>query len=157
MSDDLIAFLSARLDEDASDVHLISPGGFEPDIWRVEPKPDPRAWAAEVVAYSRCLGEPIEAACRDDYTPVALVQLGRNEHRHVTRYDPHRMALEIDVKRRILDVCAPTLIDVTPICTDPAAPRQTIPGASEPWGLPVLRLLALPYSNHPDYREEWKP
>lgn len=23
--------------------------------------------------------------------------------------------------------------------------------------LPILRLLALPYADHPDYREEWKP
>ncbi|WP_225825579.1 DUF6221 family protein [Streptomyces naphthomycinicus] len=30
-----------------------------------------------------------------------------------------------------------------------------IPGL--PYGCATLRLLALPYASHPDYREEWKP
>lgn len=25
-----------------------------------------------------------------------------------------------------------------------------------PWPCPTLRLLALPYDDHPDYREEWR-
>ena len=28
---------------------------------------------------------------------------------------------------------------------------------SKVWPCPTLRLLALPYADHPDYREEWRP
>jgi len=152
---DLVAFLRARLAEEDRDVQLISSGGYEPDIWRVEPPSLDGRWAAEVLAYSRCLGEPVADAIRDDDAPVALVQQGRNEHLHVERYDPHRMAIEIDAKRRILEACEPKLIDVSQPGELPYT--QTIPGARAPWGLPVLRLLALPHAAHPDYRPEWRP
>lgn len=33
----------------------------------------------------------------------------------------------------------------------------TCGAANEPWPCPTLRLLALPYAAHQDYRDEWKP
>jgi hypothetical protein len=63
-------------------------------------------------------------------------------------YDPARVLAECEAKRRILDlhrsgeVCDPCS---GWLGTDPAA------------DCPTLRLLALPYADHPDYRAaEWK-
>ena len=39
-----------------------------------------------------------------------------------------------------------------------ARERDFVPGElAHPADSVVLRLLALPYASHPDYREEWKP
>lgn len=57
---------------------------------------------------------------------------------HIARHHPARVLAEVEAKRRIVD---------------------------ETWGGPDhqdmwdhhVRLLALPYADHPDYREEWRP
>ncbi|NDZ63579.1 DUF6221 family protein [Streptomyces cyaneofuscatus] len=57
---------------------------------------------------------------------------------HIARHDPARTLREIDAKRRMID---------------------------DLWGGPDhedmwshhMRLLALPYANHPDYRPKWRP
>lgn len=156
MADDLAAFLRARLDREADDVDLISGGGYEPDIWRPEdPRDvtvtaddggDDRLHVSEVWAYSYCIGEQPSEAGRDDSHPVAVVQAGRNEHLHVARYDPRRIAAEIEAKRATLawlDALDARIVDVNW------------------WNSPetddVRRQMALPYADHPDYREEWKP
>lgn len=53
----------------------------------------------------------------------------------VTRFDSARVLAEVAAKRRILDRIVP----------------RTDLGDS------LLRLLALPYAEHPDYRPEWRP
>lgn len=47
---------------------------------------------------------------------------------HVLRFDPTRIIAEIEAKRRIVTECG--------------------------W-VTVMALLALPYADHPDYRQEW--
>ncbi|MFG2976285.1 DUF6221 family protein [Streptomyces sp. NPDC048331] len=54
---------------------------------------------------------------------------------------------DLDSKRQIVDYVARELEDH---------------GADNPWWyddklLPILRLLALPYADHPGYRPEWRP
>ena len=66
--------------------------------------------------------------------------------------DPARVLAEVDAKRRIIEWHTGQRDDKTP------------------WGKPVvicycgydlpcstLRLLALPYADHPDYQDEWRP
>ena len=58
---------------------------------------------------------------------------------HIVRHDPERVLAECEAKRRI--VRRHTLCDDTSFgepCED-------------------LRDLAVPYRDHPDYRQEWKP
>jgi hypothetical protein len=56
-----------------------------------------------------------------------------------------RMLAECKVKRRIIEV----MLRHEEILDDPHAPTYyEVP--------PVLRLLALMYADHPDYRDEWK-
>ncbi|MFE7403208.1 DUF6221 family protein [Streptomyces sp. NPDC057557] len=72
--------------------------------------------------------------------------------RHIARQDPARVLREVEAKRRIMDWHIGQRNDKTP------------------WGEPVvicfcgydlpcatLRLLALPYTDHPDYRDAWRP
>jgi hypothetical protein len=68
---------------------------------------------------------------------------------HIVRHDPARVLREIDAKRRII---AEHALNgwVCSTCDDGAVPPQAFP-------CPTLRLLALPYADRSDYREEWAP
>lgn len=70
---------------------------------------------------------------------------------HIARHDPARVLAEVDAKRRIV------------------TQFQTVTGPDEPIISPeyddgyidaldyVMKLLALPYAGHRDYRPEWRP
>jgi len=63
--------------------------------------------------------------------------------------DPDRVLSECEAKRRIVEEITETFeMNRPPSATNSEAV----------WlGESVLQLLALPYADHPDYREEWKP
>lgn len=61
--------------------------------------------------------------------------------RHIARHDPARVLAEVAAKRSMIG-----RIDS----------HATIMGWDEVHG-DLLRLLALPYADHPDYRDEWRP
>ncbi len=65
--------------------------------------------------------------------------------------------VDLDSKLAIVDLCAPPLVETTgPEDTE----KQFIPGEGSPWALPVLKLLALPYAQEPEYqnnRARWEP
>jgi hypothetical protein len=82
---------------------------------------------------------------------------------HIARHDPARVLAEVEAKRRILDehtkdsicvdgreCCKRCVVDIE-IAWDEAF------AAMEPIPCPTVRLLALPYAEHPDYRQEWRP
>jgi hypothetical protein len=68
----------------------------------------------------------------------------------IARSTPKRMLAEVEAKRRMLTDLYPEI----------KADGETILGE---WGDDpcdrdmVLYLLALPYADHPDYRDEWRP
>jgi uncharacterized protein DUF6221 len=68
---------------------------------------------------------------------------------HYRRHGPSRILAECDAKRRIVE-------HVQGVANNAGDPPSIEP-ASLPMLTHVLRLLALPYSDHPDYREEWRP
>ncbi|MFE5628463.1 DUF6221 family protein [Streptomyces sp. NPDC056543] len=62
--------------------------------------------------------------------------------RHIASHDPARVLREVDAKRRRLEVLADAIQrghDDYDIATE------------------LLPLEALPYADHPDYRDEWRP
>lgn len=59
---------------------------------------------------------------------------------HIARHDPARVLAECEAKRRIVGQVERNVRDVT--------------GG---WLDRILHLLALPYADHPDYRDEWRP
>lgn len=69
---------------------------------------------------------------------------------HIVRHDPARVLREAEAKRRILDSYLP---DAT------SADEQI----NEEWRAgsaladDLLRLLALPYADHTDYQDDWRP
>lgn len=72
------------------------------------------------------------------------------------RFDPDRVLREVEAKRRLL-VEHPILTAwrVCTRCSDYAEPGEIFREVSGPCA--TVRLLALPYADHDDYREEWKP
>ncbi|WP_128977268.1 DUF6221 family protein [Streptomyces roseicoloratus] len=67
---------------------------------------------------------------------------------HIARHDPARVLAEVDAKRRIL-------ADYERF----VAERRRMMGGwdSYPEVSPILAALALPYADHPDYDEAWRP
>jgi hypothetical protein len=97
---DLHGWITQQITEREQLANLISAGGYEPDEWRAEPSRSGR-WT-QIVAYSRTIGEPPEAATRDDEQAVALVQTGRNEHLLIVLNDPAAVLRRCAADRKIL-------------------------------------------------------
>lgn len=60
---------------------------------------------------------------------------------HYARHDPARVLAECEAKRRIVERCS---------AVDYAMPSTRLAHG-------ILAELALPYADHPDWREEWRP
>lgn len=78
-----------------------------------------------------------------DNVPVALVEGIEKIHddthlsEHIARHDPARVLAEVEAKRRIV--------------------ARLADESSRRYDYDTLRLLALPYADHPDYDEAWRP
>lgn len=72
---------------------------------------------------------------------------------HIARQDPGRVLAECEAKLRIADQHSS--------CGGRIEHCQTCARLSEDhndyWPCLTVRLVTLPYADHPDYREEWKP
>ena len=150
MSDDLVAFLRARLDEDeaaAKTAQVRRPGP-----WAVI---DPSGLGN--LHFATEIHDP-------QGKPVAVVSGGYITS-HIVRHDPARVLRDVEAKRRILaehedtqrgyvaDHGVNELMCVR--CAD--ADRDGDPYAEEPYPCPTLRALAAVYFDHPDCRPEWRP
>lgn len=76
---------------------------------------------------------------------------------HAAWWQPLRALAECEAKRRIVEHHARVPDDEG----DPAADLCAVCSANGPdaqgWPCDTLRLLTLPYADHPDYRSEWRP
>ena len=74
---------------------------------------------------------------------------------HIARHDPARVLAECEAKRRIvgLHVCACP----DPTCGDCGECSGLHHADPTPAPCDTLRLLALPYADHEDYDEGWRP
>ncbi len=68
------------------------------------------------------------------------------EYGHLS-VSPARVLAECEAKRRIVELLA----------EDWRISREKLPPGLADHEPLLLRLLALPYTDHPDYREEWRP
>lgn len=78
-------------------------------------------------------------------------------HNHVLRHDPARVLVEVAAKRRIVLLGGKSDADAVEGGGGPYDVVDWRYGIHAAAHQVVLRLLALPYANHPDYREEWRP
>lgn len=178
----MLAWLRAQAEADLAAARIISSGGFEPERWDTEPPgqlnpavmplpvrdalnaaliPDEEDrrdreglphWV-QVVAYSRMIGEPPEAARRDSDLPVMLIDDGRREVDHVIRHDPQTEADRAESLLAVLDLCERVIAD--------DAREHDDCGAASSWtALAVarhtLRRLAYGYRSRPGWRKEWE-
>lgn len=155
MSDDLVAFLRARLDEDEATVSYAGPARV---AWLTLHDGEGRMLYTTVAA-SDGDGDPWVA----DGKEVAEPALAR------VVYDPARALREVEAKRAVLERHC---IDVAKVSAPPYDPYT---GERRPdeynvdcvvcgWvshnpgqACYTLHALAAVYSGHPDYRDEWKP
>ena len=77
----------------------------------------------------------------DDRGDSVAVAIGDYAARHVARHDPARVLRDVEARRLLLDDIKRDLAD------DPT-------DESALWRAAVM---AAPYADHPDYREEWAP
>jgi hypothetical protein len=69
------------------------------------------------------------------------------------RHKPVRVLREVEAKRRTVARYEEAVAGTHDASRTNAATWRPIVTVLEP----VLRDLALPYADHPDYREEWRP
>jgi hypothetical protein len=135
---DLTAFVNARLDEDEAAAHAALHGGSG-------------RW------------ERYREADLYDLDHRLVTTSG--EFAHIIRHDPARVLREVEAMRAILAAHAPYRYDgrdgegVTRICAVCVSDKD---GYAEEWAMDLwpclpVRAIATAWSDHPDYRPEWKP
>jgi len=75
-------------------------------------------------------------------------------------WGPSRIQAEIAAKRRIVDLHRPDPTDDGSVECCFCSFHEQYEGfndVSEEWPCEHLRLLALPFADHPDYDESWRP
>lgn len=103
-----------------------------------------------------------------DYGPGSERDMTPAQDELHREWSPWRVLAECEAKRRIVERCKPLwIIAARPVDIQAAGvvhpgAQLTIYGKGGPlWpndtAEPILRALALPYADHADYRDEWKP
>lgn len=144
---DLVAFLRARLDIDAQVAREATAAD-----WR----------NASTSRHYEDVAGPSEAVftALPDTGLTVVARTGARGDRaamvnaeHIARHDPARVLAEVDAKRRIIAEHRGSGV-TCPRCSLGAEDGQVVY-----WRDPcaTLRLLALPYADHPEYRPEWAP
>jgi hypothetical protein len=149
---DLAEFLIARIAEDERDARSANVG--QPWIYvdrtmRVEVGSDSDYWAPSAADHAADCDYEDHWECSDARRNALI------EGDHIVRWQPARVLAECEAKRRIVEQCKEWL------SYGPVKSWETDRGEdaalSEDAAPAILRLLALPYTNHPRYREEWRP
>lgn len=124
----LTEFLTARLDEDYETAF-----GGAPSPWREGDWDGEHGGAREVLDRSGSV--------------TAHAYYG-GTYGHVMRFDPARVLAEVEAKRQIVALHEPVDDEPDGFC---------LHCDCDSWPCGTIAALALPYADHPDYREEWKP
>jgi hypothetical protein len=149
---EFLPWLRARLDEDEQVARAALQHENVPGVWNAigsgtKDDHDLSYWAVHQVAVPRWS----EPSARDLMT-------------HIARHDPARVLAEVAATRRIVDEHGPygggpagrTDPTACGVCVDwDEAGYDGPPPATAP--CLTLRLLALSYADHPDYRDDWRP
>jgi hypothetical protein len=138
--DELLAFLRARLDEDeqaARDAMWCEDAG----TWRTEPTP----YGTRGAAQRWYIEDSLEDGVVSHVDPQASDDEG--VARHIVRHDPARVLREVEAKRRLLEQFR---------LRGDSVRRTVQPATGGVWD-DLLRMFALPYADHNDYREKWRP
>lgn len=145
--DDLITFLRARLDEDEQ-AALSWPEGS-------------RQWqtvGGRKLSYRNDSSEMVTAIDVSNASSLWNEQIYvkydlDDAPEHIARHDPARVLAEVDAKRGLIELheAADHEYADEPVCL------SCDQGGPLPYPCPTLRLLALPFAEHPDYQDTWRP
>jgi hypothetical protein len=137
MSGDLVAFLRARLDEDEQ-------------VARAAAEPEGACWVGSSesghpwrFSEGRGVYAEIENVGESRWPQIVGADADAVQD-HVAVHDPARVLAEVAAKRALLDAMIGPALSVARAGTCDA-------------GLATARFLALPYADHPDYQEAWRP
>lgn len=142
--DDLIVFLNARLDEDeAAAKAAASVAGPDWQFGRDFPTSYLRSSAGSILADTLHSGDG---------------EIGP----HLARHDPARVLREVEAKRAILELHQGDASEYGGSGYRAGEMACRMCGADDgwwgvAWPCPTILALAAVYSDHPDYRQEWKP
>jgi hypothetical protein len=131
---ELVDFLRQRLDEDEQVARAAVMSMLDGD-WQ----------AKHYKAESAVMAGPTAIVAE----PVAQV-----DAEHIARHDPARVLAEVEAKRQII---AEHTVTETSEFEGKTATITYCPVCRNDGECPTLRLLALPYADHPDYDPGWKP
>ncbi|MFI1580031.1 DUF6221 family protein [Embleya sp. NPDC020630] len=135
MTDDLVAFLRARLDEAAHDANAAA-SEIGPDWY-----------------YDAESGSVASRREHDMVATGAQDQLGPERGAHIARHDPARVLRDVAARRRIVE-------NYTKVCgygRGGYTPRDEAYVLAEGALATTIKILATVYADHPDYQEAWKP
>jgi hypothetical protein len=153
MTADLVAFLRARLDDDEQTAHAATLGPWE--------------WTPEEDVWGHC-GPALIRAGFDGEGDRELVEVlsgwghdawgmhvSDNDAAHIARHDPARVLADVEAKRQLLDDYEQVMDTRRAHPNDPASAGALLALHK------AIKRLALPYADHPDYKEsgaheEWK-
>jgi len=142
MSDDLVAFLRARLDEDEASVQALT----VPHQWHTGPGDDPE-WTDEELV---CMWPPeFHTPYEQDKHWRGLTVSGPELAAYIARHDPARVLAEVEAKRKIVNALEQW--------SDPTNPAIKYAGAElrRDSLFHVCVALASVYAGHDDYWPEW--
>jgi hypothetical protein len=138
VSDDLVAWLRAQLDEDERLAKAAA----------VDGGPD---WAPDGTFLADLI-DPLPSQRRAH--PERIFLLTQEDADHIARHDPARVLREVEAKRRIIDAYEEACERVrNPVTADNRAAARIAQFELEG----VVRLLAAAYADRPGYRAEWRP
>ncbi|GAA1065175.1 DUF6221 family protein [Streptomyces asiaticus] len=151
MSDGLVEFLRARLDEDEQIARRACE--YAEAEWRLDEEFGETVlwWPPEphIAEKEREKGLPVVSDHWRGQTIDSHIAP------HIARHDPARILAEVDAKRQIVtsyEAVARSLSSAGP----GTPPHDLLTGATNLMRN-TLQHLALPYAEHPDYRVEWRP
>lgn len=141
---DLAEFLMQRIAEDEADARDASHRDAE---WTAV-DPSPAGWGADERDAELLGGGKPLGRFDPEYGGMLVAE-------HVARWSPARVLAECAAKRRIVELHR----GQKALWDDDENPLEVVecPECGVLFPCPTLRLLALPYADHPDYREEWRP
>jgi hypothetical protein len=137
-------FLTARLDED-EEVALSAAGWDRAGRTRI-----PGSWSPEGIG----------GVTDEELRPVAYAGesgLSDSKVSHIVRHDPARVLAEVEAKRALI-ADADTFDRTAREYVSKGDRMNSLAARGVERGvIHALRTLALPYADHPDYDESWRP
>jgi hypothetical protein len=151
--DDLVEFLRAQLDVEEQVAREATMGP-----WQNAPTASHHATATGRTEEAVFAAPPDKGATIVATTGVPSERQNLVNAEHIARHDPARVLRDVEARRALLDEHHDVNDGSCGTCVDGQWGYPTH-GGSSPQRFPcrTLRLLALPYADHPDYNPEWRP